>query len=183
MIRVLVALLSSVGFLFISSDVFAISSTTAKQCVTSNSPIGVDQLNGDYAFQLTGVTNFYGYYDNNGNLLSLKQGASCPKNTVCNNYSGSSVSYGVINFDGKSTATFISFNKLDGSGNGGGPKAGSKYRYALKHGQISLIIKPGTGTGPTLTLGNFNCDGIAGTVFIRSLPGDYEASFGTAILQ
>ena len=76
----------------------------------------------------------------------MKEGSSCPKKTFCNNYSGTSVSYGVINFDGKSTATFKSFSVINGSSNGS-PKAGTKFKYVLSAGQISFI-KPGGVPGP-----------------------------------
>jgi|SRR5271167_1283938 len=142
-------------------------------------PVGVGHLNGTYDFQVIGVKNTYGYFNNSGGIVSTNGG--CPKNVQCQNIAYESIAIGTINFDGKGHAKFLGFSGINQGG--GGPKVGVAYPYSLGPAGLvgSLTITGPQGGTVSLSPANFNAAGIATTILLF-IP-DHNPSTGTAVLQ
>ena len=128
-------------------------------------PTGVATLNGNYTFQVSDVKNVT---DNKGHTTF---------------YSG--VTVGVINFNGKGTAKFLSFVQYQ-QGGGGGPKINVAYKYAVSGFNGTLTVPGSNGAVISLALGAFNPQGVANTVLLLIPKADensLEALTGIAILQ
>ncbi|MDD4915764.1 MAG: hypothetical protein PHW13_12095 [Methylococcales bacterium] len=145
-------------------------------CSAANSATGTEQLKGEYAFQLVGVNSPYGYYS--GNTFVPVSG-QCPTNEYCTNIAEITANYGAISFDGAGNATFVTVNRVNDNGGGnGGPTNGSVWPYKVSATNQMLL---GTTTnGAYVTLGDFNCEGVAQNVQIHTTD---SSMFGSAILQ
>jgi hypothetical protein len=86
-----------------------------------------------------------------------------------------SFSYGTIKFDGLGKGKFLS---MVSDGNGG-PSVNTVWPYKVT--STNTILLGTASNGARLVIGNFNANGIAQTVLIRSI--DKNAQYGTAILQ
>jgi len=142
-------------------------------CTASFAGTSVASIKGPYNFQLSGVRNFFGYY--NGGTFVPVSGA-CPSNQHCQSQAFATVFTGVVSFDGQGHVTFVSVSSVNGGG--GSPDAGavwvydvSGYNGAMTGGQGSLY----------LTLGSFNSAGVATVLTLRT--GNGNPLTGVATLQ
>ena len=132
----------------------------------------VASLKGTYAFQISGVSNQYGYYVSN----VWHQVNTCPAKTNCQNQAFPKLTVGTISFNGAGKATFLSITQYNqGSG---GPVKGTVWPYTVS-GFNGLLGT--TGNGASLTLGAFNAAGHA--MVVQFLTIDKQPMAGTAILE
>ena len=132
----------------------------------------VASLKGTYAFQISGVSNQYGYYVSN----VWHQVNTCPAKTNCQNQAFPKLTVGTISFNGAGKATFLSITQYNqGSG---GPVKGTVWPYTVSgfNGLLGTI-----GNGASLTLGAFNAAGHA--MVVQFLTIDKQPMAGTAILE
>jgi hypothetical protein len=146
----------------------------------------VASINGTYNFQVSGVTNQYGYYTCSASSCTWVQVSTCPKGVNCENQTFAKATVGTLSFNGKGVATFTSISQYNNGG--GGPVVGTTCTYTVS-GYAASLTKCSTkgvalqmGT-VTLTLGAFNASNVSTTLFILTPDGGNSVSTGTATLQ
>jgi hypothetical protein len=143
-------------------------------------------LNGTYAFQLSSVTDQYGYYACEGdNCTWIQVTGQCPSGQSCSNQAFLRASAGTFSFNGKGTLTFLTITQYnEGSG---GPVPGTTCSYSVSGFVANLTNCATKGTSVplgavALSLGSFNAKNIATTVLILASDTN-EPDMGIAILQ
>ena len=152
--------------------IFSMFALFAALLVPAFGATSVASLKGTYAFQISGVSNQYGYYVSN----VWHQVNTCPAKTNCQNQAFPKLTVGTISFNGAGKATFLSITQYNqGSG---GPVKGTVWPYTVSgfNGLLGTI-----GNGAALTLGAFNAAGHA--MVVQFLTIDKQPMAGTAILE
>ena len=152
--------------------IFSMFTLFAALLVPAFGATSVASLKGTYAFQISGVSNQYGYYVSN----VWHQVNTCPAKTNCQNQAFPKLTVGTISFNGAGKATFLSITQYNqGSG---GPVKGTVWPYTVSgfNGLLGTI-----GNGASLTLGAFNAAGHA--MVVQFLTIDKQPMAGTAILE
>ncbi|MFZ0760035.1 MAG: hypothetical protein WAM69_08810 [Candidatus Sulfotelmatobacter sp.] len=160
-------LLTGAVILFLTTTMFAAS------------PTGVAQVNGSYAFSVPGITTVWGYYV--GSAWHYVGSGSCPVDESCQNQVFTTLTKGIVSFDGAGTATFTSVTRYDNSGESNSdssPVVGDVWPYTVS-GEAGVL---GTSSNEAFfRLGSFNANGIA-TVLVMFINNTNPLG-GIAVLQ
>jgi hypothetical protein len=120
---------------------------------------------------LTGTgTNAFCAVNNTG--TGICNGSGVTNSNFCSSYTFTKLTYGTVSFDGAGTLTFLAFTALDRNppNDTGDPTAGTTMNYATVPGANKFLLNPGGSNAKKTYIvpGNFNCNGIAQTLFLRN---------------